>query len=62
MENQELNYEQRKSNLSPIMSVKDWVITILLTMIPLVGLIMLCIWAFGGNESNENKKIGLKPS
>ena len=35
----------------PEMSVKDWLITFLILMIPCVGLIMLIIWAV----SNENK-------
>lgn len=37
-----------------VMSVKDWVITILISAIPLVGLVMLFLWAFGSNE-NVNK-------
>lgn len=36
------------------MTVKDWVITLLITFIPLVGFIMLFVWAFGSNE-NPNK-------
>lgn len=38
------------------MSVKDWVITILITAIPLVGFIMIFVWAFsdGTNESKAN--------
>jgi len=36
------------------MKVSDWVITILITAIPLVGLIMLFVWAFG-SETNVNK-------
>lgn len=31
----------------PIMSVKDWVITLIVLMIPLVNVIMLFVWAFG---------------
>ncbi|HLS11093.1 MAG TPA: hypothetical protein VK050_02930 [Flavobacteriaceae bacterium] len=31
----------------PIMSVKDWVITLIVLIIPLVNLIMLFVWAFG---------------
>jgi len=38
-----------------VMSVKDWIVTILITAIPFVGLIMLFIWAFGSSE-NPNKK------
>lgn len=37
-----------------IMTVGDWMITILITAIPLVGLIMLFVWAFGDSE-NFNK-------
>jgi len=38
------------------MSVKDWVITLLLTAIPLVGIILLFVWAFGndGNQIRQN--------
>lgn len=31
----------------PIMSVKNWVITMLILMIPMVNIIMLFVWAFG---------------
>lgn len=31
------------------LSVKDWLITILLTAIPIVGLVMLFIWGFGSD-------------
>jgi hypothetical protein len=37
------------------MSMKDWFITLLISYIPLVGLIMLIIWAFDSN-TNVNKK------
>ena len=37
-----------------VLTVKDWIITILITAIPLVGFIMLFVWAFGSNE-NPNK-------
>lgn len=36
-----------EENVEPIMSVKDWVITMLILMIPLVNIIMLFVWAFG---------------
>lgn len=36
------------------MSTKDWIITLLITSIPLVGFIMLFVWAFGSGE-NPNK-------
>lgn len=44
MENQQAN----------VVSTKDWVITILIAAIPLVGIIMLFVWGFGSNE-NPNK-------
>lgn len=31
------------------MSVKDWMITLFITFIPLVNIIMLFVWAFGGD-------------
>lgn len=37
-----------------VMSVKDWLITYLITAIPFVGFIMLFVWAFSSGE-NVNK-------
>jgi heme/copper-type cytochrome/quinol oxidase subunit 2 len=38
-----------------VMSVKDWVITLLVAAIPLIGFIMLFVWAFGsGNNVNKS--------
>ena len=39
---------------SQIMTVGDWIITLLITAIPIVGLVMLFVWAFGDNQ-NQNK-------
>lgn len=39
---------------APAMSTKDWMITLLISAIPLVGFVMLFVWAFGSNE-NPNK-------
>jgi len=38
------------------MSVGDWMITLLISVIPLVGFIMLFVWAFGSgtNVSKQN--------
>ena len=36
-------------------SVGDWMITILITAIPIVGLIMLFVWAFGGGTPTSKK-------
>ncbi|MGL4805653.1 MAG: hypothetical protein ACRDD8_09190 [Bacteroidales bacterium] len=38
----------------PVISVGDWLITVILLAIPLVNLIMLLVWAFGGG-TNPNK-------
>jgi uncharacterized membrane protein YqjE len=38
-----------------VMSVTDWVITVIIQAIPLVGLIMLFVWAFSGND-NPNRQ------
>ena len=36
------------------MSVGDWLITYLVTCIPLIGFIMLFVWAFGdGNQQSK---------
>ncbi|MBK8600664.1 MAG: hypothetical protein IPN80_09035 [Flavobacterium sp.] len=37
------------------MSVKDWLITLLLMAIPVVGIVLLFVYAFGNNE-NVNKQ------
>jgi hypothetical protein len=37
------------------MSVKEWLITLLIMAIPLVGFVMLFVYAFGNNE-NVNKQ------
>nr|WP_285854046.1 hypothetical protein [Paenibacillus elgii] len=38
------------------MTVKDWLVTMLILIIPVVNLIMLFVWAFGGgaNPSKAN--------
>lgn len=38
-----------------VMSVKEWVITYLILMIPVVNLVMYFVWAFG-SEGNLNRK------
>lgn len=42
-----------------VMSVKDWLITLLVMAIPIIGFIMTLVWAFGGSV-NENKSNMLK--
>ena len=53
------NYTQYNPNNpmgqnNEVMSVKDWFLTLFITAIPLVGFIMLFVWAFG-NGTNQNK-------
>ncbi len=38
-------------NQAPVMTVKDWVITMLITAIPLVGFVMLFVWGFSDSEN-----------
>lgn len=45
--------EQKNLDSSP-MSIKDWFITILIASIPIVGFVMLLVWAFDKN-TNVNK-------
>lgn len=47
---EELNNQNQKP-----MSVKDWLLTLLIMAIPIVGFVMLFVYAFG-NEGNENRK------
>lgn len=37
-----------------VMSTGDWIITLLISSLPLIGFIMLFVWAFGSGE-NPNK-------
>lgn len=38
-----------------VMSMGEWIITIIVSMIPCVGIIMMFVWAFGnGNENRKN--------
>ena len=41
--------------MNNVMSVKDWIVTMLLMCIPLVNIILLFVWAFGSDE-NETRK------
>lgn len=36
---------------APVVSFKDWMITILLMAIPIVNIVMLFVWGFGGNTN-----------
>ena len=43
---EEFNSQQ---NEAPI-SVGDWVVTILVTALPIIGIVMLFVWGFGGDR------------
>lgn len=51
--------QDAKKEYEPEMSVKDWVITLLILMIPFVNIIMLFVWGFGDgtikNKANYAK-------
>lgn len=36
---------------APVLSVKDWMITILLMAIPIVNIVLLFVWAFSKSEN-----------
>jgi hypothetical protein len=44
-----------------VLSTREWVITLLIRIIPVVGFIMLFVWAFG-NQENQNKANWAKAS
>ena len=46
---------------SQIMSYKEWALTIFISSLPLIGLIMLLVWAFG-DDANIHKKNWAKGS
>lgn len=43
-------------NQAPVVSFKEWMISILLLALPIVNIVMLFVWAFGGgaNPSKAN--------
>ncbi|WP_282935802.1 hypothetical protein [Paenibacillus sp. RC67] len=51
--NQNLGYPTPgyQQQAAPVISVKDWMLTMLLLIIPIVNIIMLFVWAFGGGTS-----------
>jgi uncharacterized BrkB/YihY/UPF0761 family membrane protein len=45
---------QRNPFESPIISLGEWVLTLFITAIPIVGFVMLFVWGFG-TETNPTK-------
>lgn len=39
---------------APVVSIKEWLLTNLIMMIPLVNIVMMLVWAFNSN-TNPNK-------
>lgn len=50
-----MDYQNQPGRVSEEVSVKDWIITMLITAIPIVGLIMLFVWAFGDTNQPSKK-------
>ena len=46
--------DQQGTNYTP-MTIGDWIITFIITYIPLVGFIMLFVWAFGDGTHPSKK-------
>jgi len=46
------NYTQANDQ---VVSVGDWFVTLLLTSLPMVGFIMLLVWAFGGGAKASKR-------
>ncbi|PIT13739.1 hypothetical protein BGI30_00905 [Snodgrassella alvi] len=48
------NINTSSGNYAPVMSIGDWIVTLLIFCIPFVNLIMVLVWAFSSN-SNPNR-------
>lgn len=53
---EDLYTNHQKEEQAPVMSLKEWIISIIITCIPVIGFIMLIIWAFASDNINRNKK------
>lgn len=49
-----------QQDVSPVISVKEWLLTALLMLIPIVNIVMIFVFAFG--EGNPTKKNYFKAS
>ncbi len=45
-----------KPDLNKRMMVGDWLITFLITVVPIVNVVMILIWAFGSNGNTHRKE------
>lgn len=48
--------ENNNVKSAPILSLRQWVVSIIISFIPFIGIIMLFVWAFSDSNINENKK------
>jgi len=51
---------QQNQEMSPVITIKEWMLTTLILIIPIVNVIMMFVWAFG--EGNPTKKNYFKAS
>lgn len=49
------NMELIPNQNNSIVTLGDWVVTILLLAIPIVNIVMLCVWAFGSTAPISKK-------
>lgn len=54
--------EESINKTSNVISVKEWVINLLILCVPIVNIVFLFIWAFGQNDINETKQNWAKAS
>lgn len=52
---------EHTTQASQVLSTKDWLITLIITAIPVVNIVMFFVWAFG-DGSNPNKANWAKAS
>ena len=44
--------EKQDQNQAPV-SIKEWIIVFILSAIPIVNIVMIFVWAFGGNANKS---------
>ncbi len=49
MEQSQANLTARPTGLEGVVSVGEWIVTLLISVIPLVNIVMFFVWAFGSN-------------
>jgi uncharacterized membrane protein YdbT with pleckstrin-like domain len=52
MDERNMNY---RGDQAPVMTIGNWIVTMIIMIIPLVNIIMLIVWAASSNE-NPNRK------